>query len=63
MGDEVRFSGANLGGTTPANDLVVKVTSVTGGVVDGVTFVSGTGSQSGYSTQLSNWTSFTYITN
>lgn len=63
VGDEVRFSGATLGGTTPANDLVVKVTSVTGGVVDGVTFVSGSGSASGYSTQLSNWTSFTYVTN
>ena len=35
--DVITLSGANLGGTTPANDIVVTVTGVTGGAIDTIT--------------------------
>jgi hypothetical protein len=42
IGDTVTFSGADLGGTSPFNDLVVKVTATgVGGAVQGITYVSG----------------------
>ena len=62
VGDTVTFSGIQLGGSTSANDLVVTVTEVTGGVVDSVTYQSGSAAQV-YSTQLSNWRYFAYISN
>ena len=63
VGDTVTFSGADLGGTSPANDLVVEVTIVNGsGAVQALTYVSGT-SQSPYQIQLSNWVTFTYDAN
>jgi hypothetical protein len=62
VGDTITVSGASLGGTTPANDLVVKVTAVSTGVVTKVTYISGTAA-SDYTTQLSNWVEFTYTAN
>jgi hypothetical protein len=63
VGDTVTFSGIQLGGTTPANNLIVTVTQVgTLGVVEAVTYKSGTAAQI-YSTQLSNWRYFQYIPN
>jgi hypothetical protein len=54
VGDTVTFLGTDLGGATPANDLVVEVTQVNAGVVEGITFVSGTPNVN-YSTLLSDW--------
>ena len=63
VGDTITFPGASLGGTTPANNLVVKVASVGGGgTVTAITYVSGTASTN-YTTQLSNWVEFTYTAN
>jgi hypothetical protein len=63
VGDTVTFSGANLGGATPANDLVVEVTLVNGsGAVQALTYVSGT-SVTPYQVQLSNWVYFAYDAN
>lgn len=63
VGDTVTFAGAALGGTTPANNLVVRVNTVTGsGVVTGVGYVSGVGAAS-YATQLSNWQEFEMTAN
>jgi hypothetical protein len=62
VGNTITVSGASLGGTTPANDLVVKVTAVSTGVVTKVTYISGT-AVSDYTTQLSNWVEFTYTAN
>jgi len=62
IGDTVTFSGVQLGGTTPANNLVVTVTEVTGGTVTAVTYQSGSAAQV-YSTQLTNWRYFAYIPN
>ena len=54
VGDQVTFVGTDLGGTAPANNLVVEITQVNAGVVEGITFVSGTPNYL-YSTLLSNW--------
>jgi hypothetical protein len=58
VGDQITFAGADLGGTTPANNLVVEVTDIVGpgptGAVEGITFVSGTPNVN-YSTLLSDW--------
>lgn len=62
VGDTVTFAGTDLGGASPANDLVVKVTSVSGGAVTGITVVSGTAA-SMYTTQLSNWVEFAMTAN
>lgn len=62
VGDTVTFVGTDLGGTSPANDLVVKVTSVSGGAVTGIALVSGTAA-SMYTTQLSNWVEFAMTAN
>jgi hypothetical protein len=63
VGDVLTVVGANLGGTTPTNNLTVKVTQVSGaGAVLGITYNTGT-PESLYSTQLSNWVEFTYETN
>lgn len=54
-GDLVTFSGTDLDGTSPANDLVVQVTSVGGGgEVLGVVYVSGIPNIQ-YTTLLSDW--------
>ena len=59
VGDTITILGTALGGATTSNDLVVVVTSVSGGgVVTAVTYVSGTGAPN-YATQLSNWYEFT----
>ena len=63
VGDTVTVSGANLGGVTPGNDLVYRVTEVDGsGGVVAATFVSGTAA-SKFTTVLSNWFRFTYTAN
>lgn len=63
VGDEVTFSGAQLGGSSPANDLTVVVGSVgPGGSVTSVTYVSGTGTPD-YTVQLSNWREFSMVSN
>ena len=54
VGDQVTFLGTDLGGTSPANDLVVEVTQVAAGVVEGITFVSGTPNVI-FTTLLSDW--------
>jgi hypothetical protein len=64
VGDTVTFAGTDLGGLTPANDLVVVVTSVVAltGEVTGVTPVSGVAAPA-YTTQLSNWIEFDLVAN
>lgn len=64
VGDTVTISGTDLGGTSPTNDLVVAVTSVTVGTgeVTGVTPVSGQAAAI-YTTQLSNWVEFDMTAN
>ncbi len=54
VGETVTILGTALGGATPANDLVLRISNVTAGVPTGVTWVSGTGA-SAYKVQLSNW--------
>jgi len=62
VGDIVTFSGASLGGTSPANDLVIYVTTVDAGSVTAATLISGVCNLN-YVTQFSNWVSFTYVAN
>ena len=63
VGDTVTFAGTDLGGTSPANDLIVKVTSVgSGGVVTGITPVSGV-APAMFTTLLSNWVEFDMTAN
>jgi hypothetical protein len=62
VGDSITIAGTSLGGTTPANDLIVKVASVSGGAITSVTFVSGT-AQVYLTTVFSNWVSFDYTAN
>ncbi len=62
VGDEVTFSGADLGGSSPTNDLTVIVGSVSGGAVTSVSYVSGTPVET-YSVQLSNWVEFDMTAN
>lgn len=62
VGDEVTFSGAQLGGTTPANNLVCVVNAVSGGNVTELVYKSGTGALA-YSTVLSNWVEFPMTAN
>lgn len=63
VGDTVTVSGALLGGVTPGNDLVYRVTEVdiSGGVV-AATYVSGTAAGK-FTLVLSNWSRFTYTAN
>ena len=63
VGDTLTFLGTQLGGTSPANNLVCVVTAVTGGVIDAVTYVSGNPLPQQYATQLSNWVPLTYTAN
>lgn len=61
VGDIVTFSGSDLGGTSPENDLLVYVGAVDGsGAVTEVSVVSGTGVPK-FTVQLSNWREFDLI--
>ena len=63
VGDTITYPGASLGGATPANNLIVRVTQVGGGgEVEGVAYVSGS-PPALYQVQLSNWVEFTYTAN
>ena len=62
IGDTITIPGTSLGGASPANDLVVKVTAVSAGAATAITYVSGSSSAK-YLAQLSNWVEFTYISN
>lgn len=62
VGDLITISGASLGGSAPANNLVVEVTEVSTGALVAVTYVSGT-PNTPYQTQLSNWVDITYEAN
>jgi hypothetical protein len=65
VGDTITVAGATLGGTTPANNLKVIVTEVSGGVVTAVTLDYATPSTAAthLATVLSNWVEFTYTAN
>lgn len=66
VGDTVTLSGANLGGTAPANNLVVRVAQISGGGPTGPAvacqFVSGNPAIN-YNVEMSNWVEFTYTAN
>jgi hypothetical protein len=62
VGDTITVVGTSLGGTSPANDLVVKVAAVNAGAVTAVTYVSGMASIQ-LATVLSNWVEFMYTAN
>lgn len=63
VGDTVKFLGTALGGTSPANDLTVRINSVSGGgIATSIGYVSGTGAPT-YATQLSNWQEFVMTAN
>lgn len=62
VGDTVTFLGTDIGGAAPANNLVVKVTSVSSGAVTAITLVSGV-AVAAYTTQLSNWVAFDMVAN
>lgn len=64
VGDAVVIAGTSLGGTSPANDLEVRVTSVSAGAVTAVTITNVNSAPTAkYMTQLSNWVEFTYESN
>jgi hypothetical protein len=64
VGDTVTFAGTDLGGLSPANDLVVAVTAVNSltGEVTAITPVSGVAAPA-YTTLLSNWVEFDMTAN
>jgi hypothetical protein len=62
VGDEITFSGAQLGGTSPANDLICVVNAVSSGNVTELVYKSGSGAVA-YSTCLSNWVEFEMTAN
>lgn len=63
VGNTLTVSGALLGGSSPTNNLVLKVAAVNGsGGVTAVTFVSGN-SHNVFSTEISNWEFLTYTAN
>ena len=62
VGDLVTFPGTSIGGSSPANDLVLYITEVNAGVVSGATLLSGNCNIAWF-TQLSNWVKFTYDAN
>jgi hypothetical protein len=64
VGDSIVIAGTSLGGTSPANDLEVRVTAVNAGAVTAVTLTDvGSIPTAKYMTQLSNWVEFTYESN
>jgi Phage tail sheath C-terminal domain len=62
VGDSITISGSQLGGTSPTNDLTVRVIAITGGSVSKVVWESGTAVPE-YITTLSNWVPLTYTAN
>jgi hypothetical protein len=62
VGDTVTIAGTSLGGTTPANDLVLEITSISSGAATSCVYQSGS-PPANFTTQLSNWVEFTYIAN
>jgi hypothetical protein len=63
VGNQVKVSGALLGGTSPANDVVLRVVSVDGsGTVGSLTYVSGYSTSLIY-TQVSNWVPIMFTAN
>jgi hypothetical protein len=66
VGDVVTFLGTDLGGASPANDMTVVVTDISGssptGPVVGVTYASGVG-VANTATLISNWVPLTFIAN
>ena len=62
VGDVITIDGADLGGTSGANDLEIEITAVSGGQATAATYISGS-PDAQYRTQLSNWVEFTYIAN
>jgi hypothetical protein len=63
VGDTATVLGTLLGGASPANDLVVRISQVgVGGVVQGIQYVSGTPATR-FTVELSNWREFDYTTN
>ena len=62
FGDKITIQGTQLGGTSPANDLVLSVVGVASGVVTRVARYSGV-SVVNYYRQLSNWIALTYTAN
>ena len=62
VGNLITISGASLGGSAPANNLVVEVTGVSSGQLVSVTYVSGV-PNTPYQTQLSNWVDIAYEAN
>jgi hypothetical protein len=64
VGDAIVIAGTSLGGTSPANDLEVRVTTVSAGAVTAVTTTDvGSVPPSQFMTQLSNWIEFAYESN
>ena len=62
IGDQITFAGSDLGGTSPANDLVIEVVTVSAGGLASFAVISGTAAVE-YYTELSNWVEFSYISN
>jgi hypothetical protein len=66
VGELITIAGADLGGTTPANNLVIKVASISGGggtgPITSIQYVSGNTAVV-YQALLSNWVEFTYEAN
>jgi hypothetical protein len=65
VGDTITVSGALLGGATPANNLTLKVVSVTAGAVTAVTIATSPVSVANtlHPTQISNWVPLTFTAN
>jgi len=64
VGDAIVIAGTSLGGTSPANNLEVRVTAVSSGAVTAVTLTDvDSQPNSKFMTQLSNWVEFTYESN
>ena len=62
VGDTITVAGAKLGGATPANNLILKVVSVSSGVVTAVTYSTGAANTL-FNTQISNWVPLTFTAN
>ena len=62
VGDRITIEGTQLGGTSPANDLILTVLAVSGSVVTKIGRYSGD-SVVNYYRQLSNWVELTYTAN
>jgi hypothetical protein len=64
VGDVIVIAGTSLGGTSPANDLELKVTTVSSGAVTAVALTDANSQPTPrYTTQLSNWVEFEYEAN